>query len=60
MDVASWLRAGVVGQPKRNLVTGEIVGGSKSTSDVTTDVRTNNSYLCIIDLPSMFLLLLKV
>ena len=38
MDVASWLRAGVVGQPKRSHDTGEIIGSSKSTSDVTTKV----------------------
>lgn len=34
-DVASWLRTGVVGQPKFDPVTKEIVASHKQTSDVT-------------------------
>ncbi|XP_031559168.1 uncharacterized protein LOC116295486 isoform X2 [Actinia tenebrosa] len=34
-DVASWLRTGVVGQPKFDPVTKEIVAAHKQTSDVT-------------------------
>ena len=39
LEVATWLRAGVVGQPKRNPHSGDIIGSSRSTSDVTAKVR---------------------
>ena len=37
-DVASWLKQGVVGQPKYNPVTKEIIGNPKGHSDVTLQV----------------------
>jgi hypothetical protein len=43
MTLASWINKGKVGQPKRDPITGSILGGqSKCTSDITTkkyDIR---------------------
>lgn len=39
MDVASWLCAGVVGQPRRDPVSGQILGSNRTSSDITTNVH---------------------
>ena len=39
MDVASWLSAGVVGQPRRDPVSGQILGSNRTSSDITTNVH---------------------
>ena len=41
-DVASWVRAGVVGQPSYDAATKEIVATKKNTSDVTSQVVTDH------------------
>ena len=39
MELATWLRRGCVGQPKRDTDNGLIIGGQmKQTSDVTSQV----------------------
>jgi len=39
MDMASWLSAGVVGQPRRDPVSGQILGSNRTSSDITTNVH---------------------
>ena len=38
LDVATWIRTGVVGMPKKNQATGHVIGGARQCTDLIMPV----------------------